>query len=122
MHRPEQVLQQQIAAFLQAAYPSLVWFHPPNGGARSKVEGAIFKAMGVKPGVPDLVFVLPDGRAAFLELKAGRGRLSPAQEGFLARIDKLGCPWASVRSLAEAAHIIERWLAPFGCTAKARIS
>lgn len=31
------------------------WFHVPNGGRRSKLEGAKFKRMGVKPGIPDIV-------------------------------------------------------------------
>lgn len=40
--------------------PCLRWlFHVPNGGSRSKIEGARFKAMGVKPGVSDLILLYP---------------------------------------------------------------
>lgn len=43
-------------------YPQLKWlYHIPNGGARDKREGAKFKAMGVKRGVPDLNLVWASG-------------------------------------------------------------
>lgn len=34
-------------------------WHIPNGGGRSKAEAGIFKAMGTKPGVPDLELAVP---------------------------------------------------------------
>jgi hypothetical protein len=64
-----------------ALRPSVVYFHVPNGGSRNAVEGARFKAIGVKAGVPDLVFFAYQ-RFYTLELKepGGRGRLSNAQK------------------------------------------
>ena len=60
-------------------------FHIPNGGARSKAEGAIFKAMGVKSGVPDLFLPVPmeitycgtvaQSAGLFIEMKARGGRV-----------------------------------------------
>lgn len=39
----------------QSVYPDLRWlFHIPNGGSRHKAEAGKLKAMGVRPGVPDL--------------------------------------------------------------------
>lgn len=122
MKRPEQILQQQIARFLDTAYPALLWFHCPNGGARTKVEAAILKTMGVKAGVPDIIMVLPDGRAAFVELKAGRGTLTEAQMAFKARSQALGCAWAEVRSLDEMIGLAERWLLPFGWVSRVQVA
>jgi hypothetical protein len=48
--------------------PQWRMFHVPNGGQRNKREAALFKAMGVSPGVPDLIFVGP-GKVFFVELK-----------------------------------------------------
>lgn len=54
------------------------WFHSPNGGGRSLAEGAKFKRMGVKPGVPDII--LPMARKSchglVIELKRPDGRPS----------------------------------------------
>ena len=41
--RPEQALQRTVAQYLDLA-----------GGYRNAIEGAIFKSLGVKAGVPDL--------------------------------------------------------------------
>lgn len=122
MRRPEQSLQKQLVRFLDIAYPQLLYWHTPNGGARSSVEGAIFKAMGVKAGVPDLAVILPNGLAAFVELKAGKGSLTESQKAFRDRVQKLGCPWAEVRSLEEAMDLLDRWLTPFGWRARVTVA
>jgi hypothetical protein len=46
----------------QRGVPGLVWWHTPNGGSRNEIEGAIFKAIGVRVGVADLIFG-HDGRS-----------------------------------------------------------
>ena len=56
----------------------LVYFHVPNGGYRSRSEGAKFKAMGVRAGVPDLI-LFHQGRLHCLELKSDKGRPSESQ-------------------------------------------
>ncbi|WP_425366508.1 VRR-NUC domain-containing protein [Gemmiger formicilis] len=83
----------EITANRGGAFEKLrLLFHIPNGGARSKAEGAIFKAMGVKSGVPDLFLPVPmelvrdDGYSAmssglFIEMKAHGGRVQPNQSG-----------------------------------------
>ena len=53
------------------------WFHPFNK-AKDAREGAIAKSMGVKAGVPDIIF-LGRGRPWCLEIKTENGALSPAQ-------------------------------------------
>ena len=85
----------EITANRGGAFEKLrLLFHIPNGGARSKAEGAIFKAMGVKSGVPDLFLPVPmelvqdDGYSAmssglFIEMKAHGGRVQPNQKCWL---------------------------------------
>ena len=88
--RPEEMFQRAVARYLDLALPAdAVWFHPPNGGARSKAEAGIFKAMGVKAGVPDLIIVYR-GRVVAIELKSEHGRLSPAQKAMHERLTRAG--------------------------------
>ena len=97
--RPEQALHRACAQFLDIALPSdACWFHPPNGGARSPVEAAIFKGLGVKPGVPDLVIV-HRGRLIAIELKAPGGHLTPAQKAMHERLQLAGAVVTTTESL-----------------------
>ena len=53
-------------------YPELKWlFHIPNGGLRGKAAAANIRAMGVKPGVPDLCLPIKRGpwSGLYIELK-----------------------------------------------------
>jgi len=57
--------------------------------------------MGVHAGFADLM-VICDGRVLFLELKAPKGRLRPAQEAFRDAVLSQGFGWALVRSVDDA--------------------
>jgi hypothetical protein len=63
-------------------------FAIPNGGLRTKIQGAILKAEGVRPGIPDLMLPVARGGAygLFVEMKWGDGRTSQDQAR---RIDEL---------------------------------
>jgi hypothetical protein len=74
----------------------LVYLHPANGGARSAVEGAIFKSLGVVPGAPDLL-LWRDGKSYAIELKAEGGRTSDAQVEMLTRLRDAGVATAVCR-------------------------
>ena len=60
----------------------LRWFHPANGGKRNAQEGAKFRRLGVKRGVPDII--LPVGRRSkfglVIELKRVDGKMSDVSE------------------------------------------
>jgi hypothetical protein len=78
----------QKAAFDQYAARGTsgsVLFAVPNGGARDKKEAARLKGQGVTPGAPDM-FCAAFGEACWIELKAPKGRVSPAQEAMHRRI------------------------------------
>lgn len=96
-----------------ALAPNVVYFHVPNGGSRSAVEGARFKAIGVKAGVPDLVF-LAYQRFYLMEWKEpGKGTLSKAQREMHPRLIRAGATsLITVDNLPEAkAWAIANYLA-----------
>lgn len=114
--RLEQVLQKAVADYLRKVKPACIWFHVPNGGARSRVEAAIFKGLGVRAGVPDLCFVW-GGHAAFIELKAppfppsskARVDFSDSQKTFVAEAALHGIPVELCRSIDEVKEVLQRW-------------
>jgi hypothetical protein len=53
--------------------------------------------------------VLKGGRIAFIELKVGRGELSPAQLEFRDRAVALGAEWHLVRSFEEFRELVDGW-------------
>jgi hypothetical protein len=88
--RPEQQIQRALLEHLRLrGAPDLFAFHCPNGGARTPIEGAIFKSLGVVAGVPDLL-IIRDGRVFALELKADSGRVTPAQTETQQRMSAAG--------------------------------
>jgi len=71
------------AATLDGTYRG-VWTHPANEGKRSRLIGALLKAIGLIPGSPDFWFVWPGG-GGLIELKVPPIRpssLSPSQRDF----------------------------------------
>jgi hypothetical protein len=64
----------------------------PNGGQRSPREAARLRAEGVKAGVSDLLFPIPrQGKAGlWIELKAPKGRPTPAQREWLEKMSAAG--------------------------------
>lgn len=82
--------------------PEIVGCAIPNGGLRNIRVAAQMKAEGLLPGIPDWIFALPEGRAAWMEFKTDTGRLSLYQEGIRHKLTKLGHSWALVRSVEEA--------------------
>lgn len=111
--RPEEILQRQVVGFLRLAAPNALWFAVPNQrGTRDRWEQALLKAMGVRAGVADLVFVLDGGRVAFIELKSGTGRLSAEQALFQEHCERLGAPYLVCRSLAEVEGALAAWRVP----------
>ena len=90
----EQCMLFQWAQMMLPIYPELkLMYHIPNEGKRSKVTGAIMKAMGLKPGVPDICLPVPRGRyhGLYIELKrADGGKATKNQVEWLTELDKQG--------------------------------
>lgn len=109
MNRPEQKIQIAVIDNLRSrGVRGLVFFHVPNGGKRQPREAALFKAMGVRAGVSDLILVHA-GKIFALELKAEKGRASEAQMEFLSDIDREGAFTAMPTGLNAALATLESW-------------
>lgn len=113
-NRIEQLIHRGCATFLQHLENQgrLVFFHPPNGGARSKTEAAIFKGLGVKAGVSDLIVIIPPAaRLGAIEVKAPGGKTTKNQDAFLDQVRKMGGVTAMVESIDECVDVVYEWLA-----------
>lgn len=103
-----QIHKAVVSHLIQRGGPDVFWFHPANGGKRSWSEGKSFKAMGVVPGVPDLI-ILKGGEMFALELKSSTGRTSPAQRLCHAAMEAAGAKTAIAKGLDEALITLEVW-------------
>lgn len=90
------------------ARPGVVWWHTPNGELRNKATAAKLKAMGVKPGVPDITLLI-DGRFFGLEIKSLEGRLSSEQRATHAELERAGAFMAVAHSIDGALAILTAW-------------
>lgn len=119
---PEADLQIAAVQYIRTAYPTLTMWFVPNGGNLSRAQAGKFKAMGLLAGVPDLHFILPQGRLGCIELKGPRGTLSEAQKDFREKAERSGVQWAQCRSLEEVELTLINWLQPWGWKPLARIA
>ena len=99
----EHQLQSHLVEFLEIAKRDDVLYTAIGNGGKRHIRTAVrLKAEGLKAGAPDMLFVLPHGRCAFLEMKTKRGSLSPAQREWRDVITGNGHLWALCRTLDEA--------------------
>ena len=98
----EHQLQASLCEYLRVAQPELLHFAVGNGGRRPIGVAKKLKAEGVMPGVSDLIFVLPEGRTAFLEMKVKGGRLSDEQKVFRDAVTARGHVWGIAKTFDEA--------------------
>lgn len=109
MKRPEEQIHRAVVSHLKMrAMPGVFFFHSPNGGGRSKAEGGIFKALGVRAGLPDLI-VFYRAQIFGLELKSSKGRVSPAQRQTLNEMEVAGARTSIAASIDEALVTLECW-------------
>ncbi len=66
-----------------------------------------WSGLGSTPGIPDIIGVLPGGRALFIEVKTAKGHLSDHQENFLKNAGDMGAMCIVARSVQD---LIERGL------------
>jgi hypothetical protein len=110
-----------VVEFLGWAWPEqLPWWHTPNGEQREIHTARKLKRMGVRAGVPDLVFILPNGQAAFIELKVPGKETTGGQDDFIELAKDCGCGVAICYSVEDVQAVLTRWLAIFGMKLRAR--
>jgi VRR-NUC domain. len=110
----EQIAVMDWAAYMTGRMPELeLLYHVPNGGKRNITEAVQFKAMGVKPGVPDLVLPVPRGgfHGLYIELKAKGGSTSSVQREWVERLNCHGYCARVCVGADEAIKVIMRYLA-----------
>ena len=106
---PEELLHRSVIEWLGWVKPDVVFFHSYNGAYMSKATAGRGKAMGVLPGVADLVFVLPGGKVGFIELKVLEEGLSDNQKAFHDNVRKLGASTTVARSIEGVQTILKSW-------------
>ena len=90
--------------------PGWRFFHCPNGEYRSPRTAGRLKAMGVLPGIPDLVLMPPSGPDHFMEFKLPRRpKLTEAQEEFRMWALKRGNPYVVAISQLQAFEAFCWW-------------
>ncbi len=116
MRRQEQELQTAFfewAKWQEGRYPCLKQMHHiPNGGYRSKAEAGIFKALGVKSGVPDVFLPAARGiyHGLYIEFKAKGEKPSKNQIEFSESLQTAGYFACVCDKLDEAIKIAEKYL------------
>lgn len=105
--------QMQIALLQHVrlrARPDVLYWHTPNGELRDKRAAAKLKAMGVLPGVADLIFIWsgPAGPLVlFLELKARGRTMTAEQKVFAETVIALRCFYECVDNLDAAIALLK---------------
>ena len=109
MAHPEASLQRAVVQYLELCLsPHILWTASLTGTALTPPARGRAKAAGVRPGWPDLAFLLPNGITVYIELKAPRGHLLPEQRTFRDAAEPNGI-WAVCRSVDDVARALDEW-------------
>lgn len=110
----ESVLQKACVRWFDIQYPEMSddLFAIPNGGKRNRIEGAIMKGEGVRPGVPDLMLAIPVApfHGLFIEMKWGDNGNSPAQTEKQKRLKSRGYAVAMCYTFDEFVYTVNKYL------------
>lgn len=113
--RKEADIQAEFFEKIKLFFPKLpekLIFAVPNGGSRHKAEAANMKRQGVKPGVADVILLIPKKGYACLciEFKTSSGSQSKEQKEFQKQAESCGSKYVISRSVAEAINIVKWYL------------
>ena len=125
MREEEHNIQAACVRWFNLQWPQYrgLLFAVPNGGARSKATAGKLKAEGVVPGVADLILLVPkcvkahddEGwyntiHALCIEMKTAKGRQSPEQTEWQAKVEAHGYKYAVCHSLDEFMDVVNGYL------------
>lgn len=126
MREEEHNIQAACVRWFNLQWPEYrgLLFAVPNGGARSKATAGKLKAEGVVAGVADLILLVPgfviselkDGylakecHALCIEMKTAKGRQSPEQKEWQARVEGEGYRYRVCHSLDEFMDVVNGYL------------
>ena len=112
----ESNLQKTCVAWFRAQYPdhALMLFAVPNGGGRSRIEGAIMKGEGVTAGVADLILLEARGGYGSLciEMKTrDKGsKQRPSQKAWQEAAERAGNRYVVVRSFEAFRDLVKEYM------------
>lgn len=112
MQHPESIIQQQVITWLRCQYPKIL-FTATTLDSTSYKTAKRRKAMGYRPGTPDLAIYEARGvfHGLFIEMKAPAGTISKNQEDFISALTERGYCAKVCYSLADAQDTIVGYLA-----------
>lgn len=105
----EQEIHKQIVEYLDLV--GIFCFHIPNERNSSVVNMRKLKAMGLRPGAPDLEVWIPTKsgtKVVFMEVKRADGRQSENQKLFEAKCVDYGLSYHVVRSVEDVISVIKK--------------
>lgn len=114
-YSPEEILHVECVNFLRVMCPGVLFWHTPNENKllsmltsprRFFLQKKMY-ALGVLPGVSDLIIFWPDRNGVFVELKAGKNKLTDAQCEFRTRISLMGFSFGTCRTLDEFVNFLK---------------
>lgn len=113
--RKEADIQAEFFDKVKLFFPKLpckLLFHVPNGGSRNKVEAAKLNGQGVKPGVSDVILLIPRNGFASLciEFKTESGKQSKEQIEFQQQAEAFGNKYVIARTAFEAIEAVRAYL------------
>jgi len=108
-NQPEARLQKTVVQHLKlTGVPGLIYFSVPNEGKRTAMMAEHLKAMGMLPGVSDLI-LLHKRLAYALELKADGEKQTDNQKAFEADCEAAGVPYACCDNIDAAICVLRTW-------------
>jgi len=100
MDHEESILQAEMVQHLQKQ--GIYFFSVPNEAAgKDKLRTMRMMGMGMRPGVADMVLVMPGGKVVFVEVKKPDGKQSDSQKKFECKVLSLGHLYYIVRSITD---------------------
>ena len=112
----ESTLQKTCVAWFRAQYPdhALMLFAVPNGGGRSRIEGAIMKGEGVTAGVADLILLEARGGygALCIEMKTRdkSSKQRPSQKAWQEAAERAGNRYVVVKSFEAFRALVSQYM------------
>ena len=128
MREEEHNIQAACVRWFNLQWPEYrgLLFAVPNGGARSKATAGKLKAEGVVAGVADLILLVPNNyetlatprsgtwyhsiHALCIEMKTAKGRQSPEQKEWQAKVENEGYRYAVCHSIEEFMAVVNGYL------------
>ena len=103
----EAILHKRVAEYLDAVLVApIVWTTIGHGGG-GRIRGAQLKAMGVKPGWPDILIMAPGPNVLGIELKKKGGYQTPEQKMVETAFHGCKAWYVLARSVEEVAKALD---------------